>query len=57
MDRKLSNNKFMWCFHKAKQVYYIHHANVQRTYDLEIDYVRRVYVVTSTRTARNISTI
>ena len=21
-----------WCFHKAKQVYYIHHANIQETY-------------------------
>ena len=24
----------MWCFHKAKQVYHIHHANAQGTYDL-----------------------
>ena len=31
-DRKLCNNKFTWCFHKAKQVYCIHHANVQETY-------------------------
>ena len=23
---------FTWCFHKAKQVYCIHHANVQETY-------------------------
>ena len=27
-----NNNKFTWCLHKAKQVYYIHHANVQGTY-------------------------
>ena len=25
----LCNNKFTWCFHKAKQVYCIHHANVR----------------------------
>ena len=25
-------NKFTWCFHKAKQVHCIHHANVQGTY-------------------------
>ena len=25
------NNKFTWCFHKAKQVYCIHHANAQGT--------------------------
>ena len=30
-DRKLCNNKFTWCFHKAKQVYYIHHTNVRGT--------------------------
>ena len=24
----LSTNKFTWCFHKAKQLYCIHHANV-----------------------------
>ena len=29
--RKLCNNKFTWCFHKDKQVYYVHHANVQGT--------------------------
>ena len=22
-----------WCFHKVKQVYYIHHANAQETYN------------------------
>ena len=26
--------KFTWCFRKAKQVYCIHHANVQGTYKL-----------------------
>ena len=26
------NLLFTWCFHKAKQVYSIHHANVQETY-------------------------
>ena len=31
-DRKLCNNKFTWSFHKAKQVYRIHNANVQETY-------------------------
>ena len=31
-DQKLCNNKFTWCFHIAKQVYSIHHANVQETY-------------------------
>ena len=25
---------YTWCFHKVKQVYYIHHANVQGTYVL-----------------------
>ena len=29
---KLCNKKFTWCFHKAKQVYCIHHAKVQGTY-------------------------
>ena len=23
--------KFTWCFHKAKQIYCIHHANIQET--------------------------
>ena len=31
--RKLCNNKFTWCFHKPKQVYCIHHANLQGTYN------------------------
>ena len=32
-DQKLCNNKFTWCFHKAKQVHCIHHGNVQETYE------------------------
>ena len=28
---KLCNNKFTWCFHKAKQLYCIHHVNIQET--------------------------
>ena len=28
------NLLFTWCFHKAKQVYCIHHANIQETYIL-----------------------
>ena len=26
----------MWCFHKAKKIYCIRHANVQETYSLDI---------------------
>ena len=29
--RKFIIAKFSWCFHKAKQVYCLHHANVQET--------------------------
>ena len=32
MDPKLCNSKFTCCFHKAEQVYFIDHANVQGSY-------------------------
>ena len=31
LSQFICDNKFTWCFHKAKQVYCIHHANVQET--------------------------
>ena len=51
----LSNNKFTWCFHKAKQVYCIHHANVQETYCINMLYSR--YCTISSRESDRVNTI
>ena len=44
IELKLCDNKFTWCFQKAKQVYYVHRASVQGTYRYHIYLINNTYV-------------